>query len=543
MQRVGGPEREGLLRRAFTERAGRVDAAERFGLLAPPGAPADQVLQGTVLFADIRNFTSLAGRLDSDEVAELLTEYFERICAPVLANGGRHLCFIGEALLAVFAGPLPARRALSAALAVALATHEFRDWVAQRFGARGLPPFAVGIGLQSGAVGIVRVGSERVPAGEAVHTAARLEDASQELGWTVVASAAVLQQAGSGVQTGAMTSLQVRGRDGFVDVAEIVGLQPGPEDRHPGDAVLIERAAEIHEALCTNSEMTARAVKGALRSSLTAARAYRFEAGEPPLRIEGYRLTRKLADGGMSQVYLAERAADGQRAALKVLAASGDLARFIQEHALLSRIAGPHVVRIYDQGFSEGLAYIAMEYFERGDLRQELRAGMRRERALAVLLQLARALAVVHGHGIIHRDLKPENVMVRGDGSVALADFGVARPVLQQDLAAHAGEGVGTPFYLSPEQAAGDAVTPSSDLYSLGVMFHEMLTGSRPYEAETLQQLLARHRSAPAPRLPQECESMQPVLDRLMAKKVEDRYPSAGALLADLQAAAGPAAA
>jgi tRNA A-37 threonylcarbamoyl transferase component Bud32 len=437
---------------------------------------------------------------------------------------------------------------VSAALAVALAAHEFRDWVAQRFGQRALPPFAIGIGLHAGAVTIARLGSgaqlQTTPGGDTVDTAARLEDGSKELGWTVVASAAVLHAAGSGVQTGAMSSLEVRGRHEFVDVAQIVGLQPGPEDDHPGIAVVIERAAAIEEALRINSELTARAVKGALRSTLSAVTEHRFRAGDAPLRLKDYLLTRRLGAGAMSEVYLAEREEDGQPAVLKVLRARGahaseQSARFIQEYALLSRIADPHVTGIYDQGFSDDLAYIAMEYFERGDLRQELRAGMSRERVLEVLQQLARALEVIHGHGIVHRDLKPENVMVRADGSVALADFGVARSMLQQDLAQGA-DAVGTPFYLSPEQAAGGPVTPASDLYSLGVMLYEMLTGQRPYQAETLQLLLARHTSAPVPQLPPEFAGLQPVLDRLMAKQPQDRYPSAGALLADLRGQAWP---
>ena len=128
--------------------------------------------------------------------------------------------------------------------------------------------------------------------------------------------------------------------------------------------------------------------------------------------------------------------------------------------------------------------------------------------------------------------------MLRTDGSVAVADFGVAKAI-QQDAApafteTRHGEVVGTPFYLSPEQASGGPITPATDLYSLGVMFHEMLTGSRPYSAETLELLLACHLNAPTPRLPVEHEGVQPVLDSLMAKRPGDRYPSARALLEDL---------
>lgn len=511
------------------------------------------MLAATVLFSDIRNFTSIAEKLASSEVAELLTHYFERTAEPVLRHGGRHLKFIGHGLMAVFAQgaddpPLPpARRAVSAGLALALATHEFRGWIEQRFADRGLPPFAIGVGLHAGEITICRLGTTQVkettPIGDTVNTAARLQGASKELGWTVVASAAVLEQAGPGLLTGGMTSLEVRGRNGWVDVAEIVGLEASEQDRAHGLGPFAERAQEVRQAVQVNSEITARAVKGALRHRLSTLRGHRFEPGEAPLRLKGFRLTRKLASGGMTEVYLAVREQDDLPVVLKVLAAAGpaagaNLARFIQEYALLSRITDPHVIRIYDQGFTDDHAYIAMEYFECGDLRSELRHGMTGERALDVLAQVGRALEVIHAHGIIHRDLKPENVMLRPDGSVAVADFGVAKAI-QQDAApafteTRHGEVVGTPFYLSPEQASGGPITPATDLYSLGVMFHEMLTGSRPYSAETLELLLASHLNAPTPRLPVEHEGVQPVLDSLMAKRPGDRYPSARALLEDL---------
>ena len=546
-------QREDHLRRAFTESLGGQRAAESFAVDTPEGAVPDQVLSATVLFSDIRNFTSIAEKLQSSEVAELLTQYFERVSEPVLRHGGRHLKFMGDGLMAVFAdagtdAPLPAgRRALSAGLALALAAHEFRAWLERRFGDRGLPPFAIGVGLHAGEVTICRLGStqakETTPIGDTVNTAARLQGASKELGWTVVASSAVLQQAGEGVQTGGMTALEVRGRHGFVDVAEVLGLEASAHDRAHGLATVSERAEDIRQAVQVNSAITARAVKGALRNKLSTLRGHQFQPGDAPLRLKGFRLTRKLASGGMTEVYLAVREHDGVPVVLKVLEASGaasgaNLPRFIQEYALLSRISDPHVVRIYDQGFSDDHAYIAMEYFERGDLRSEMRGPLARERALDVVAQIARALDVVHAHGIVHRDLKPENVMLRADGSVALADFGIAKSVLQDDnlglTRTRHGEVVGTPYYLSPEQAAGKAITPASDLYSLGVMLYELLTGARPYSAETLDLLLARHLTAPVPQLPAEYEGLQPVLDGLMAKDPAQRFASARALLDDL---------
>jgi class 3 adenylate cyclase len=544
--------REENLRRAFGDSIGG-GGSHKFNFDAPDDAVTDQIIQATVLFSDIRNFTSLAEKLNSTEVAQLLTEYFERVCEPVLKNGGRHLKFIGDGLMAVFAdtmsgSPLPAaRRAISAALAMALATHEFRGWLDQRFANRGLPPFAIGVGLHTGEVTICRLGTlqnkETTPIGDTVNIAARLEAASKELGWTVVASATALQRAGAGVQTGAMSSIPVRGKNMIVEVSEVTGLVTNMEDKVYGMATLTERAQEIRAAVKTNSDITARAVKAALQSKLSSLKEFEFKEEGEPFRLKGYRVVRKIGSGGMTDVYLSARESDDLPVVLKVLdatgkAASEHLSRFIQEYAVLSRIDHPHVIRIYDQGFTDNHAYIAMEYFEAGDLRALMAQGMTKQQAIMVARQLAMALSAVHATGIVHRDLKPENLMLRADGSVALADFGIAKSILQStamDLTqTRHGDVVGTPYYLSPEQATGRPVTPASDLYSLGVLLFEMLAGARPFTAETLELLLARHLYAPTPSLPADCAALQPMIDKLMNKDPLQRYASAEELLMDL---------
>ena len=177
-----------------------------------------------------------------------------------------------------------------------------------------------------------------------------------------------------------------------------------------------------------------------------------------------------------------------------------------------------------------------------GDLRTVFGPGMTRTRALEIVRQLAGALAAIHSHGIVHRDIKPENVMLRSDGSVALADFGIAKSMLQAESLGFTqtrhGDVVGTPFYMSPEQIGGKAVTARSDLYSLGVMLFEMLDGKRPFMAESLELLLAKHLHADTPALPVVHVDLQPIINRLMAKNPDARYASAEALLADLNQAA-----
>lgn len=547
---------EQRLRAAFSHRISG-DQPDSIPMDIPATAQTEELPGATVLVASIRNFTSIAEKLSAAEVSQLLTEYFERASEPVLKNSGRHIKFIGDGLMAVFSdsttgSPLPApRRAISAALAMALATHEFRDWLDERFGARALPPFAMGVGIHSGAVTLCQLGTQQnkelTPVGETVTLAARLESASEEMGWTVMASEEALALAGTGIQTGTHTALVVPGKNLAIDVAEVTGLVTTMEDKIHGMASLTERAREISDAVRANSDITARAVKGALDSKLSALKGLRFDAGGEPVRLKGYRITRKIGAGGMTEVYLSERESDGLPIVLKVLDSRGKessehLVRFIQEYALLCKIDHPHVIKIYDQGFTDEHAYIAMEYFERGDLRSLFGPSLARPQALTVAREIAQALSAIHAHGIVHRDIKPENVMLRADGSVALADFGIAKSMLQSPsmglTQTHHGDVVGTPYYMSPEQATGRKVTAQSDLYSLGVMLFEMLAHRRPYIAESLELLLAKHLNAETPALPAEHAMLQGIVNKLMAKTPEQRYESAEAFLLELEAVA-----
>jgi serine/threonine protein kinase len=175
-----------------------------------------------------------------------------------------------------------------------------------------------------------------------------------------------------------------------------------------------------------------------------------------------------------------------------------------------------------------------MEYIPCGDLRDRLRNPLSIDESLFYLRSIAEALRVIHVFGILHRDLKPANVMLREDNSPVLIDFGLARRSLDDAGTTGAGQVLGSPYYISPEQAQGHRVDARTDLYSLGVMFYEMLTGWRPYNGRTAMEIMAQHAASPVPTLPPNVALQQALLDRLMAKRLNERYVSAEELLADL---------
>jgi hypothetical protein len=258
-----------------------------------------------------------------------------------------------------------------------------------------------------------------------------------------------------------------------------------------------------------------------------------------PVNILGHRFIRELAIGGTSMVYLAESERAGDLVVLKVLRdapETGDqhmqFSRFLQEYELISTIRHPNVVRIYDLGISDDHAYIAMEYFQRGDLRGRIAKGTEPSQALQCLSQMAAALQVVHEVGVLHRDLKPGNIMERADGSLAIIDFGLAKHIEVNVEMTGTGEIFGTPYYMSPEQGHGQSLDERSDLYSLGVIFYEMLTGKKPFLAPTPMGVIYLHGNAPRPELSAELNVYQPLLNKLLAIEPAERFASARELLA-----------
>ena len=258
-------------------------------------------------------------------------------------------------------------------------------------------------------------------------------------------------------------------------------------------------------------------------------------ASEQP--VPGYHVVHIIGQGGQAQVFLAEREHDGLRVALKVLdrALRQDpvfLQRFVREYKLLASVESPYVARIYDQGFSGDRPYIAMEFLPSGTLAARIREGLTTRSALRIAGQIAQALSAIHARGIVHRDLKPANILFRADGRPVLVDFGLARDMKVNSTLTVAGQFLATPRYMSPEQCLGLPIDARSDLYSLGAVLYEMITGRKIYDGANSAEVIAMHVNAPPPKLADLLSVHQPLLDRLLAKEPANRFQSARELFA-----------
>lgn len=248
------------------------------------------------------------------------------------------------------------------------------------------------------------------------------------------------------------------------------------------------------------------------------------------LEIPGYRILKKINQGGMSTVYLAIQRSVGRQVALKVMSPvlNADPVfseRFQREANIVGQLSHPNIVGIHDIGRYRSLNYIAMDFMPGGSVADRLAQGtIDPLEALNVTRQIALALDHAHGKGYVHRDLKPENILFREDGSAVLTDFGVARAVARTTRMTNTGMVVGTPHYMSPEQARGVAIDGRADLYSLGVVFYEMLAGAVPYQAEEAVAIAIKHLTDPIPRLPARHSLYQGLIDRFLAKDPEHRF-------------------
>jgi serine/threonine protein kinase len=257
-----------------------------------------------------------------------------------------------------------------------------------------------------------------------------------------------------------------------------------------------------------------------------------------------YRIERRLGSGGMADVWLAEDTHLQRQVALKVLHSryAQDrefVERFKREAESAAGLQHPNVVAVYDRGEYDGTSYIAMQYVEGPTLKQMIDSGLTPEQAVTLVRQVLEAARFAHRHGIVHRDLKPQNVIVDGDGKAVVTDFGIARAGVSEIT--QTGSVMGTPHYLSPEQAQGFEVTPVSDLYSIGVILYEALTGRVPFEGESAVAVAMKQVSQTPQRPSSIRPTISPALDAVVMRALEkdpgQRFQSADAFIAALDQA------
>ncbi|WP_229076741.1 serine/threonine-protein kinase [Actinoplanes sp. DH11] len=250
-----------------------------------------------------------------------------------------------------------------------------------------------------------------------------------------------------------------------------------------------------------------------------------------------YRLEERIAGGGMGDVWRGIDEVLGRTVAVKILLPAlldepGFAERFRGEARTMATINHPGVVDVYDYGSDQQLAFLVMEYVEGDALSRTLsRVGrLTPARTMALVAQAADALQAAHGNGIVHRDVKPGNLLVRPNGTLVLTDFGIARSALVGQLTV-AGAVLGTASYISPEQAAGDVATPASDVYALGVVAYQCLSGHRPFDGATPIEIAMKHvRESPRP-LPGDIPpAVRAIVERAMDKDPKSRWPSAAAM-------------
>jgi formylglycine-generating enzyme required for sulfatase activity len=260
----------------------------------------------------------------------------------------------------------------------------------------------------------------------------------------------------------------------------------------------------------------------------------------PPMNafpdIPGYRIERRLGEGGMASVYLATQLALDRLVAIKVVHFRGSghdqmAVRFEHEARTIARLEHPNIVGIYEVGRTrEGSPYYSMAYLPNGDL-SHAELGGELGRIADILRSIASALGFAHSHGVVHRDVKPDNVLFDREQRARLADFGISRSVGSVRVTT-TGDAMGSSAYMSPEQARGQEVDARSDLYSLGVMAYELLTGELPFHGTDAVSMALAHHTEPIPRLPQPLARWQPLIDRSLAKRPEDRVQTADEFIA-----------
>jgi len=258
------------------------------------------------------------------------------------------------------------------------------------------------------------------------------------------------------------------------------------------------------------------------------------------MQIPGFKIQRTIGRGGMATAYLAEQESLQRQVVLKAIDSTlgkteDFVERFMNEGRIVASLRHPNIITVYDIGITDDIAWLAMEYVDGGDLKSRTGKPMAPLEALDIIEKIGGALAYAHENGIIHRDVKPANILFRSDHTPLLGDFGIAKQISADSELTSTGTILGSPFYMSPEQAEGMKVDGRTDIYSLGIIFYELLTGERPYLGDSAIKVIMQHIQAPLPTLPDKYAQFQPLLASMLDKNREKRVASARELVLAVQ--------
>jgi len=258
------------------------------------------------------------------------------------------------------------------------------------------------------------------------------------------------------------------------------------------------------------------------------------------IELPGYTIEKQLGRGGMARVYLARHTGLDRLIAIKVLSKDldGDQSfseRFMREARIVANLTHQNIITVHDVGVHNEHHYIAMEYLPGETLDDKIKKKLDIKQVLGITKQIASALDFAHKKGIVHRDVKPDNILFRENGTAVLTDFGIARSAKSETKMTATGTVIGTPHYMSPEQAQGQEIGPWSDLYSLGIVLYEMLSGEVPFDADSTIAVVFKHITEPVPDLPEPYTRYQPLVNTLLAKESTARYQSGREVIADIE--------
>jgi serine/threonine-protein kinase PpkA len=550
---------------------------------------------GTVVCCEIYRLEAFMMKLKKPELAELVDQFANEVRQVVQDDHGWVLKPDFHHIVIAFpedtgAGD-HALRALRGALKTVLAAQKLKPWIARRFAGRDLPEVVVAVGVHTGKIQPrpARAGRELGLKGEGAETAALLAESIQTLHWSVAASQATAKAAGFAFLAGRTAQVQTP-EGGELAAIEVKGFAPPQVRAAPAApekaATLVEAAVDRNAALVTKVAAIPRPVaapspaakppvaarpaapppvpkpapaatpkpapkptpKFAPKPAVTLAtpmpkpKPAASQASLPPPvdPFAARTVVLRLADTGIGAVHLTLPKGGGAQEVLKTFLVNDDrkqtkrriLVAFLDQYATFRAIEHPNLARTFDHGLSETHLFVTQEYCSGGDLRNLIAQGMSADDAVKALLRIASGLKAAHQKGFVHGDLRPANVMLREDGSFALVDAALASVVEYAVAEGESGVLLRSPDYLSPEMINGQPADMRSDIYALGLLLHEMLTGKRAYASPDLSRVMMDQLNAPVPALPEQHARFQPLLNKLMAKSPEQRFASVADVIA-----------